>query len=116
MELGEQAGVYILHFTAGNDRPGFLGEKWPCASADQEAPKESQKWKEKEGRKNKIKKIEFSALAVRPTVGFMREGGQRDNKKYTSVQLAKRRMGHIPVPVPYMMLSIRMWEEKIIKM
>ena len=29
----------------------------------------------------------------------MREGGQRDNKKYTRVQLAKRRMGHIPVPV-----------------
>ena len=27
MELGEQAGVYILHFTVGNDRPGFLGGK-----------------------------------------------------------------------------------------
>ena len=63
--------------------------------------------KKREG-KIKFKKIEFSALAVRPTVGFMREGGQRDNKKYTSVQLAKRRMGHIPVPVPFMMLSIRM--------
>ena len=60
MELGEQAGVYILHFTAGNDRPGFFGGKndhVPVQTKRDQKKVKNEK-KKREG-KIKLKKLNF---------------------------------------------------------
>ena len=79
-------GVYILYFTPLPPR----GKKWQSADAQQKRKKENNKLNEEKEGKNKFCKI-ILAIYFMTYITADERGG--DNKKYTRLQLVKRRTG-----------------------